>query len=225
MLVLDFTQFKSDYSFFHKGNGDKYVAFLVYVDNIIITWSHKEGINFYKQKFSQQFKLKDLGSLGYFLGFEIAKSDKGIFVPQRNYALQLIEDACFIAAKPTNTPTDPRTNLFDSIGEEFQDPSQYRRLIGRLIYLNITRFDISFVVQKLSQFMSSPCVLHFTATCHLLKYLKQSPWQGVFFSKDSSFQIKGFCDSDWTKCLDTRGSVMGFCIFVVNSLMSSKSKK
>lgn len=95
---------------------------------------------------------------------------------------------------------EPRSILSEKDRDFNQDPSQYRRLIGRLIYLNITRLDISFAVQQLSQFMSNPRVPHYNVACHLLRYMKQSLGQGLLFSSKSSLQLKGFCDSDWAKC-------------------------
>lgn len=73
--------------------------------------------------------------------------------------------------------------------------------------------------------MSNPCVPHFEADYHLIKYLKGSPGQGLFFSKESYLQLKGFCDSDWVTCKETRKSITGFCIFLGNSLISWKTKK
>lgn len=196
----------------------------MYVDDIIITGSSQSGINLLKEKLRQEFKLKYLGSLGYFLGLEIARSKEGIMVSQRNYTLQLIEDAGLLAAKTKNTPMEPRSQL-SSKGQVYKDPSQYRRLIGRLLYLNITRPDISYAFQQLSQYISKPTIEHYNAACHLLKYLKMSPGQGIFFPSTSKLQLKGFCDSNCAKCKDSRRSITGFCIFLGDSLISWKSKK
>lgn len=87
MLNIGFIQSKTDYSLFHKGKGDDYVCLLVYVDDIIITGASQQGIASLKSQLSKQFKLKDLGKLGYFLGLEIAHSEEGIIVSQRNYTL------------------------------------------------------------------------------------------------------------------------------------------
>lgn len=73
--------------------------------------------------------------------------------------------------------------------------------------------------------MSTPKVQHFNAATHLIKYLKGSPGQGIFFSSSSSIHLKGFCDSDWAKCPNSRRSITGFCVFLGNSLVSWKSKK
>lgn len=157
MFKSGFVQSRSYYSLIYKGSGDTYVALFVYIDDIIITGSNEQGIINLKQLLNNEFKLKDLGSLGYFLGLEIAKATEGMFVYQRNYTLKLIEDVGMLGAKPKTTPMEPMVNLCVN-GDDYYDPSQYRRLVGRLLYLNITRPDITFDVQQLSQFMSTPKV-------------------------------------------------------------------
>lgn len=210
MIQSGFTQSKSDYSLFFKGNGSDYVALLVYVDDILITGSSTKEINSIKHKLSDKFKLKDLGKLGYFLGLEVARSKAGIFVSQRNYTLQLVEDMGLLGSKPTNTPMDPRVNLHGDMGDVYDDPSRYRRLIGRLLYFNITRPDISFAFQKLSQYVSSPRVPHYDAAYHLVRYLKQTPGQGIFLSSKSTMDLRAFYDSDSRKCMDALQSVTGY---------------
>nr|GEW11527.1 hypothetical protein [Tanacetum cinerariifolium] len=104
--------------------------------------------------------------------------------------------------------------------------TSYQRLVGKLIYLTLTRPDISYVVHCLSQYMHAPLKSHFDIALRLLKYLKLAPGFGVQFVKRRSvFDIKSFLDSDWAKCLVTRRSVFGYCVFVNGCLVSWKSKK
>nr|GMD06025.1 Retrovirus-related Pol polyprotein from transposon TNT 1-94 [Ipomoea batatas] len=99
------------------------------------------------------------------------------------------------------------------------------RIIRKLLYLTITRPDISFVTQQLSQFLDAPTDVHLQATHRVLRYIKGSPGQGILFSANSTLQIRGFSYSDWGTCLKTRRSVTGYCIFLGESLISWKSKK
>ena len=195
---------------------------MVYVDDIVITSPSSSLIDSLKSFFYTQFKLKDLGNLKYFLGLEIAQSSKGILLSQRHYALQLLEDTGFLGSKPAHLPMDPNVSLNVHDGDPLSssDHSQYRRLIGRLLYLTLFRPDITFVVHRFSQFVSQPRVPHLKAAHHLLRYIKSTPGQGLLFAASSSLQIRAFSDADWTSCTYSRKSITGFCVFLGDSLVS-----
>ncbi|XP_019099665.1 PREDICTED: uncharacterized protein LOC109132492 [Camelina sativa] len=105
------------------------------------------------------------------------------------------------------------------------DAKQYRRLIGKLQYLTITRPDICFAVSKLVQYCSAPRKFHLQAAHKILRYLKGTIGQGLFYGKDNDFSLRGFSDADWGACPDISRSVTGFAIFLGQSLISWKSKK
>ena len=111
----------------------------------------------------------------YILGLEIAKSSKGILLTQRKYTLQLLEDTGYLAYKPQSLPMDPNCKLNSVDGEPLSDVTLYRRLIGRLMYLTISRPDITYAVHKLSQFMSKPRTPHLHVVHHVIQYLKGTP--------------------------------------------------
>ena len=120
---------------------------------------------------------------------------------------------------------DPTLHLNAIDGDLLSDFSQYRRLIGFLLYLTLSRLDITFAVHQLSQFLSQPRVPHLQATYHLLRYQKSSPGHGHFFSSSSSLQLKAFLDADWVSCTNSKKSITGFCTFLADSLVSWKAKK
>ncbi|XP_024029987.1 uncharacterized protein LOC112094104 [Morus notabilis] len=206
------------------GDDDSFLALLVYVDDIIIIGPNLAVIDGLKQFLHGQFKFKDLGHLKFFLGLEIARSSAGLVLSQRYYALQLLEDSGYLACKPAAEPMDAKIQLCADEGSPLSDASQYRRWIGRLLYLTITCPDITFVVHKLSQFLTKPREPYLQAVHHLLRYIKASPGQGLFYYANSSIQLKAFSDADWSSCPDSRKSMTGFCIFVGDSLVSWKSK-
>lgn len=181
VLKIGFIQSKSDYSMYTRGSGDTFVVILLYVDDIILSSPNKQVIADVKAFLSTVFRLKDLGDLKYFLGLEIARSETGIMLCQRNYALQILEDAGFLDSKPVKTPMNPRINLASDTGDLLDDSTGFRRLIGRLLYLTITRPDITYAVNCLSQFVHSPRAPHLQAVHHLLRYIKSSPGLGLFY--------------------------------------------
>ncbi|XP_065624186.1 uncharacterized mitochondrial protein AtMg00810-like [Quercus suber] len=220
-----FVQSKADYSVFTRVKGGSMIIILVYVDDIFIASNDVDAVNVFKQFLDSKFKLKDLGTLKYFLGLEVARTANGISLCQRKYTLELLSDAGMLACKPANIPMDQSARFRNSVGDAVLDASLYRRLIGRLLYLTLTRPDICYSVHKLSQFMSSPRVPHLQAAYKILKYLKKTPSQGLFLSARSELQLKSYCDADWAACPDTRRSITGFCVFLGDSLISWKSKK
>lgn len=105
------------------------------------------------------------------------------------------------------------------------DVEKYRRLIGKLMYLQITRPDITFAVNKLSQFSCTPRKVHQEALHMILQYIKGTIGQGLFYSVNTKLQLKVYADADWASFLDTRSSTSGYCVFLGDSLISWKSKK
>ncbi|RVW66050.1 Retrovirus-related Pol polyprotein from transposon RE1 [Vitis vinifera] len=106
----------------------------------------------------------------------VSQLKKDISISQRQYTLEILKDGGFLGAKPVNFPMEQNIKLSDS-DELLKDPSQYRRLVGRLIYLTITRPNITYSVHVLSRFMYAPRRPHMEAALRVLRYLKNSPGQ------------------------------------------------
>ncbi|XP_019056312.1 PREDICTED: uncharacterized protein LOC109116040 [Tarenaya hassleriana] len=204
--------------------GNKFLIML-FADDILLTGNNFAFLDVAKHLQSSSFQIKNLSNLRYFLGLKIARSKQDIHICQRKYMLELLEDFGFLACNSVASPMDLKDKLSSDSGDLLIDVTHYRKLIGKLIYLSVTRPDISYVVQKLNQFMSKPRSDHLTHAHRVLRYLKGVSTQGLFYPADSSVRLSGYKNVDWAVCPDSRRSVIGFCIFIGNSLISCKSNK
>ncbi|XP_019101919.1 PREDICTED: uncharacterized protein LOC109133345 [Camelina sativa] len=135
---------------------------------------------------------------------------------------EILDTECIDAVKVVKKPFKKLSAAETAL---IPDSKQYRRLIGKLQYLTITRPDISYAVSKLAQYSAAPRKFHLTAVHKILRYLKGTIGQGLFYGKDHDFSLRGFSDADWGGCPDNRRSHTGYAIFIGQSLVSWKSKK
>ncbi|CAM8898856.1 unnamed protein product [Rhodiola kirilowii] len=215
----------NDYSLFTLQRNGQFIILLVYVDDVILTGTSELLIHEIKSFIHQKFQIKDLGHLKFFLGLEVARSSDGIFLNQRKYAVELLEEHGMIDCKPSKTPIELKHKLGLSTKPTLADPMPYRRLVGKLIYLTITRPDLAYPVHILSQFMQGPTEEHLGAAHKLLRFIKGSPAQGLFFPSSSDLRLQAFCDADWASCPVTRKSITGHCVLLGSSAVSWKTKK
>ncbi|GJW64399.1 retrovirus-related pol polyprotein from transposon TNT 1-94 [Tanacetum coccineum] len=169
-------------------------------------------------------------------GFHQSTSDYSLFTLQRDkvhlnvlvYVDDLIisgnDEAGLLGAKPTDLPLEQNHQLPLANGKPLVDPEPYRRLVGSLIYLSVTRPDLSYCVHMLAQFMQSPLQEHWDATLRVVRYLKGSPGQGILLRVACDLQLHGWWDSDWAACPITRRSLTVWFIQLGDTLISWKTK-
>ncbi|XP_020419495.1 uncharacterized protein LOC109949168 [Prunus persica] len=196
-----------------------------YVDDIIVTRNYSEEQLKLQKYLSQEFEMKDLGDLKYFLGIEVARSKIGIFLSQRKYVMDLLIETRMLGCKPADTPIEMNHKLCEDMDQEPTNKEQYQRLVGRLIYLAHTRPDIAYAVSVVSQFMHSPKVSHRNAVDWILRYLKSTSEKGLMFSKNGDLEVVGYTDADWAGSISDRRSTSSYFTFVGGNLVTWWSKK
>ncbi|XP_060203095.1 uncharacterized mitochondrial protein AtMg00810-like [Lycium barbarum] len=216
---------KNDYSLFTKSSGDSLVVLVVYVDNILLAGSDIAEMTSVKAFLDAQFRIKDLGLVHYFLGLEIVPHSGGYLMNQHKFTSDLLEEFHCSHFTPISSPLDSSLKLDSDVGDLIHDPSSYRRLIGKLNFLQHTRRDISFSIQHLSQFLHCPQVPHVLVALHVLKYLMSAPDLGIVLNFSSDCSLVAFSDSNWAYCPTSRRSVTGFYITLGGCLVSWKCKK
>lgn len=221
-----YLQCQADHTLFTKHSSSGSITMLiVYVDDIVLTGNDDKEIQQLKSFLAREFEIKDLGNLKYFLGMEVARSKKGICINQRKYVLDLLKETGMTNCKPAETPMDLSTKLGSFLDSAPVDKARYQRLVGKLIYLSHTRPDIAFSVSLVSQFMNNPNEEHWGAVLRILRYLKMTPGQGIYFKKSEDRSIRVFTDADWAGSVVDRRSTTGYCTYVWGNLVTWRSKK
>jgi hypothetical protein len=136
----------------------------------------------------------------------------------------LLKETGKLGCKPAKTPIETNIKLNIENGEPLKDINHFQRLVEKLIYLTVTRPDLSFVVSQISQFMHAPRTPHLDAINRILRYLKGSPGKGIWMKRNNTNAICGYSDADWAGSFD-RKLTTGFYTFVGGNLVTWKSKK
>ena len=195
------------------------------MDDILITGECSDDVQHLVQDLHNQFALKTLGSVSYFLGFEVLRTSSGLHLSQAKYARDLLQKKNMINAKSCPTPMCLGNKFSFHDSEAFPHPSLYRSAIGALQYLKLKRPDLAFSVNKLSQFLQAPTVAHWNACKRILKYIKGTLSYGLLFGPAKLLTLEGYSDADWATNLDDRKSVSGICIFFGGNLVTWSSRK
>lgn len=220
-----FKQSYSDYSLFTYVKGDKSLRVLIYVDDLIIAGNDLKMVTKFKAYLSNCFKMKDLGKAKYFLGIEIARGPQGMFLTQRKYVLDIVAEAGLLGCKPVATPMEQNHKLLSDKGPFYENPGRFRRFVGKLVYLVITRPELSYAIHVLSQVMQHPRQVHWDAVVRVIRYLKGCPGQGTMLQAVSDLRLRVFCDADWAACPRSRRSLSSFVVLLGRSPISWKTKK
>lgn len=148
------------------------MVLIIYVDDILLTGKNLKDISDVKAFLNSEFSIKDLGEADFFLGIQIHQSEKVIDISQHKYIQGILLECNLMNAKSYDTSFPTAYKISKTDGVPLSNPSKYRRLIGQLLYLTVTRPDITFAIQQLSQFMSQPTGQHWKLGLRVFKYLK-----------------------------------------------------
>ena len=154
---------------------------------------------------------------------EITYLPDGIVLSQKKFTTDLLRDSGFTKFKKVVTPLPIKFKLQSFDSPLFSGPTKYRSLVGKINFLTNTRYDSSFTVQALSQYMQSPTEHHYQALTHTLNYIAAIAGQGILLKATNNLCLQAYSDSDWGACLDTQRSVTGYIVMFGKSPIRWKS--
>ncbi|GJV61932.1 retrovirus-related pol polyprotein from transposon TNT 1-94 [Tanacetum coccineum] len=221
LMSKGFTKGTINLTLFKIKYGEDILLVQIYVDDIIFGSTNPKYSKRFEKLMHSRFEMSLMGEMKFFLGLQIHQSPKGIFINQAKYALEILKkhnmDNCHsIGTKP---------NLDVDLSGEPVDQSDYHSKIGSLMYLTSSRPDLVQAVCYCARYQARPTQKHLKEVKRIFKYLKGTINMGLWYPKDSGFELTAFSDADHAGCLDTRKSTSGGIQFLGDKLVSWMSKK
>nr|GEY55373.1 putative ribonuclease H-like domain-containing protein [Tanacetum cinerariifolium] len=224
LLDNGFQRGKIDKTLFIRRHKGDILSVQVYVDDIIFGLTKKQLCTSFEKLMHDKFQMSSIGELTFFLGLQV-KQKEDIFIGQDKYVAKILKKFGFFEVKTASTHMETQKPLLkDEDGEEV-DVHIYRSMIGSLMYLTSSRPDIMFTVCAYARYQVNPKVSHLYAVKRIFRYLKDQPKLGLWYPKDSPFDLMPYNDSDYAGASLDRKSTTGGCQFLRCRLISWQCKK
>ncbi|KAJ9566234.1 hypothetical protein OSB04_002200 [Centaurea solstitialis] len=211
LLQSGFKKSLADASLFIYSCGDIMCYFMVYVDDIVITGNNNSFLDRFVDTLARRFS--------------VIPTNTGLFLTQHRHIHDMLAQFNMAGAKEVVTPLSSTDVLHSNDGTQSVDPTPYRKIVGSLQYLAFTRPDISFAVNRLSQFMHAPSQKHWQALKRVLRYLKGTIHFGLFLKRNSPLHLTAFSDSDWGGISDGGRSTTAYLLYLGSNIISWRSNR
>ncbi|GKB68913.1 putative ribonuclease H-like domain-containing protein [Tanacetum coccineum] len=191
------------------------------IDKILFIKRDKE----FEKMMHKKFQMSSMGELTFFLGLQVKQKEDGIFISQDKYVTEILKKFGFTDVKTASTPIETQKPLLkDEDGKEV-DVHLYRSMIGSLMYLTSSRLAIMFIVCACATYQVNPKVSHLYAVKRIFRYLKGQPKLGLWYPKDSPFDLVAYTECDYAGASLDRKSTTGGCQILGYRLISWQCKK
>ncbi len=216
---------KIDKTLFIKKVKNDIILVQIYVDDIIFGATNENMCKEFSSLMSQRYEMSMMGELTFFLGLQVKQNNNDIFISQSKYVKDLLNKFDFNQCSMMKTPMAPLVKLDADIDGTSVDITLYRGMVGSLLYLTASRPDIMFSTCLCARFQANLKESHLTAVKRIFRYLKGTPNLGLWYPRDSGFDLIGFSDSDYAGCKMDRKNTSGGCQLLGGKLVSWSSKK
>jgi hypothetical protein len=166
--------------------------------------------------------MTDLGIIRRYLGVSFEHIPQGIFIHQRDYTRSILQDFGMLECRPAKVPMQEGSVLITDMLSLYINSTYYCQLAGKLIFLTVSRPNITYAMNCVSSFMSHPQQAHLDAVLHILRYLRGTMDYGIFYTH---LYIRGYTDADWGSCPETRRSISAYIFTLASGPISWASKK
>ncbi|KAJ9548100.1 hypothetical protein OSB04_020643 [Centaurea solstitialis] len=225
LLDNGFYKGKIDPTLFIKTEGDDILLVQIYVDDIIFGSTNSDMCTWFSDLMTTRFEMSMLRELSFFLGLQVIQKPDGILINQSKYIGDLLKRFHMATSSVAKTPMASGTLIGADPKGKPVDQKAYRAIIGSLLYLTASRPDIMFATCFCARFQANPKESHMMAVKRILRYLKGTPNRGLWYPKESGFELVAFLDADHGGCQLDRKSTSGHVQFLGDKLVSWGSKK
>nr|GEX49155.1 retrovirus-related Pol polyprotein from transposon TNT 1-94 [Tanacetum cinerariifolium] len=225
LLQNRFSKGTIDPTLFTRRFDDDILVVQVYVDDIIFGLTNPRYATLFSNLMKSHFEILMIGEMMFFLGLQVNQSLSGIFINQSNYMNEILKKYGLNTCDIIGTLMDIKDKLgLDQI-KTLVDASKYRSMIGALMYLTSRRPDIVHATCVCARYQAQPIEKHLKEVKGIFRYLYGTINMGLWYTKDSGFELIGFSNADYAGCKDTFKSTFDGAQFLGEKLMSWSSKK
>ncbi|GJR67747.1 retrovirus-related pol polyprotein from transposon TNT 1-94 [Tanacetum coccineum] len=216
LLAQGFSKGVVDPTLFIRKIGRHTLHVQIYVDDIIFSSTDPKDCDRFSNEMSSKFQMSMMGQISLFLGLQISQNPRGIFINQSKYDNEILKKFDIHKSDPVDTPMVERTKLDEDLSGIPVDQTQYRSMIGSLMYLTANRLDLVFAVCMCARYQSKPTKQHLEAVKRVFWYPQGTINMGLWYPKDTAMALTAYADADHAGCQDTRRSTSGSAQFGLN---------
>ncbi|GJX33332.1 retrovirus-related pol polyprotein from transposon TNT 1-94 [Tanacetum coccineum] len=225
LLAQGFSKGVVDTTLFIRKTGKHTLHVPIYVDDIIFASTDPKDCDYFSNEMSSKFQMSMMGQISFFLGLQISQNPRGIFINQSKYANEILKKFDLHKSDPVDTLMVERTKMDEDLPGIPVDQTQYRSMIGSLMYLIASRPNLVFDVCMCARYQSKPTKKHLEVVKRVFRYLQGTINIGLWYPKDTAMALTAYADADHAGCQDTRRSTSGSAQFLGDKLVSWSSKK
>ncbi|KAJ9538687.1 hypothetical protein OSB04_031420 [Centaurea solstitialis] len=225
LLSKGFTKGSVDSTLFLMKEGEHIVVIQIYVDDIIFGSTSRELCKKFENVMTEEFKMSMMGEINFFLGLQVRQFSDGIFINQSKYIFDLLKKYDMSGCHSIGTPMATGNSIGPDHEGKDVDLRNYRSMVGSLMYLTASRPDIMFATCVCARYQAKPKESHLAAVKRIFRYLKGTPYYGIWYPKGLGFELQAYTDADYGGCNMDRKSTSGHLQFLGNKLVSWASKK